>query len=194
MGWMMGSGLRNIIDFNNVNAAQILDNLWRFTIFGIPIPTGMLLVVAICGFLMWLFFRSKAGIAISAVGMNPMFAMASGLDANKSRVLANMISTILGALGIIMYSQSFGFAALYDAPLMMAFQAVAAILVGGASALRSKVFHVFLGTLLLQGIFTNGPAVLASLVPVADLTEIVRLIVQNGVILFALTRVKGGAG
>ena len=192
MGWMIGSGLRTTIDLSNVGAAHILNNFGFFTVLGIPIPTGMLLVFALCCVLVWLFFRSKSGIAISAVGMNPMFARASGLNVDGSRVTANILSTILAAIGIIMYSQSFGFAQLYDAPLMMAFQAVAAVLVGGASAQRSKIFNVLLGTLIFQGLLTNSPPVLGKLVPVTDLTEIMRMVVQNGIILYALTQVKGG--
>jgi len=192
MGWLIGSGLRVTIDLSNVGANQILNNIGFFRFLGIPIPTGMLLFFALCCFLVWLFFRSKSGIAISAVGMNPMFARASGLNVDRSRVYANMLSTVLAAIGIIMYSQSFGYAQLYDGPLMMAFQAVAAILVGGATAQRSKIFHVLLGTLIFQGLLTNGPPVLGKLVPVADLTEILRMVLQNGIILYALTQVKGG--
>ena len=193
MGWMLGSGLRNTIALSEVGGAQILDNFLRFSLFGIPIPTGMLLVVFGSCFLMWRFFRSKAGIAISAVGLNPVFAKASGLNVDNSRVLANMISTVLAAVGVILFGQSFGFTNLYDFPLMMAFQAVAAILVGGASAQRAKVFHVILGTMIMQGLLTNALPVIGRMVPTAELPEIMRLIFQNGIILYALTRVKGGS-
>jgi simple sugar transport system permease protein len=192
MGWMLGSGLRNTIDLNTVNATEIINKFLSFRIGSITIPTGMLLVFSACCLIVWMFFRSKAGIAISAVGINPMFARASGLNVDRSRVLANMLSTILAAVGIIIYSQSYGFAALYDAPLMMAFNAVAAILVGGATAQRSKIIHVIVGTIIFQGLLTNTPPVLGRAFPGTELTEISRLIVQNGVILYALTQVKGG--
>ena len=45
--------------------------------------------------------------------------------------LATVISTILGGIGIIIYAQGFGFYQLYNAPLMMAFPAIAAVLIGG---------------------------------------------------------------
>jgi len=192
MGWMLGDGLRNTLALSEVGAAQILDNFLRFTILGMPVPTGMLLVIVAGCLFVWLFFRSKAGIAISAVGMNPMFAKASGLNVDRSRVLANMISTVLAALGIILYGQSFGFSNLYDFPLFLAFQAVASVLVGGATAQRARIFHVILGTMIFQGLLTNGLPVLSRMIPVADLTVPLQLILQNGIILFALTRVKGG--
>jgi len=192
MGWMLGDGLRNTLALSSVGANQILDNFLKFELFGVTIPTGMLLVVFLCCLLVWLFFRSRAGSAISAVGMNPMFSRASGLNVDRSRVVANIISTVLAAVGVILYGQSFGFTNLYDFPLMMAFQAVASVLVGGASAQRAKVFHVILGTMIFQGLLTNALPVITSMVPAADLPEIMRLILQNGIILFALTRVKGG--
>jgi len=192
MGWLLGDGLRQTIALDGVGGAQILNNILSFRLFGVFIPTGMLLIVAFFCFLVWLFFRSKSGVAISAGGMNPMFARASGLNVDKSRVLANMVSTVLGALGIIIYAQSFGFFELYLGPLYMAFTAVASILVGGATAQRSKIIHVIIGTFIFQGLVTNGPPVLGKLVPAADLTEILRMTVQNGIILYALTQVKGG--
>ena len=102
-----------------------------------------------------------------------------------------MISTMLAAVGIILYGQSFGFTQLYDFPLLLAFQAVASILVGGATAQRARVFNVIIGTLIFQGILTNALPVFTTIFQVGDLTDIIRLIIQNSIILFALTRVKG---
>jgi len=192
MSWMLGSGLRNTIELGSIGGAQILNDFLSFKIFGIFIPTGMLLVFAVCCLLVWLFFRSKSGIAISAAGMNPMFARVSGLNVDKGRVKANMLSTMLAAVGIIVFGQSFGFSSLYDAPLWMAFTAVAGILIGGATAQRARIIHVVFGTLIFQGLMTNGPPILNNAFPNTDLSEVFRMIVQNGIILYALTKVKGG--
>ena len=100
-------------------------------------------------------------------------------------MIANVISTVLGAVGVILYGQSFGFSNLYDFPLMMAFQAVASVLVGGATAQRAKIFHVILGTLIFQGLLTNSLPVLDRIIPVGDLTVPMQLVLQNGIILFA---------
>jgi simple sugar transport system permease protein len=70
---------------------------------------------------------------------------------------------------------------------MMAFPAVACILIGGANVRWAKIIHVIIGTIIYQGLITNGPPVLNSLLPDTDLSEIIRMIVQNGVILYALT-------
>ncbi|MCL1906145.1 MAG: ABC transporter permease, partial [Clostridiales bacterium] len=158
----------------------------------ITVPTGVLLFFFFCCFLVYLFFRSKAGIAVSAGGANPMFAKAAGLNIDKNRILANMISTVLGAIGIIVFAQSFGYTQLYDGPLLMAFPAVAAVLIGGATAQRARVLHVIIGALIFNGLITTAPPVANELFVGTDLSDIMRAIVQNGIILYALTQVKGG--
>ncbi len=208
MLWMMGTGLRETIQLDAVEAAQIINNFLMFTIGGengliafgvenavggVTFPTGLFLVFAVLGTFVWLFFRSKTGIAISAAGINPKFAVAAGLNIDSGRIWANVLSTILGAIGIIIYSQSFGYAQLYTAPLLMAFPAVAAVLVGGASASRANVLNVVIGVFLLQGLFTTSLPVANELFRGTDLSEIMRMVVQNGIILYALTQVKKGA-
>jgi simple sugar transport system permease protein len=181
-----GTGLRQTIQLDQIGSAQILDKFMSFNIFGVNIPTGMLLVFFAACFLVWLFTRSKLGIAIAAAGSNPLFARASGLNVDKGRIMANVVSTILGAIGIIIYDQSFGYSQLYTTPLLMAFPAIAAIMIGGASVSKAKVTHVIIGTLILQGLMATSLPVANELFAGTDLSETLRQIIQNGVILYAL--------
>lgn len=200
--WMMGTGLRETIQLDAVGGAQLLNNFGLFNIGGelvngayvggITIPTGLLLVFFIFCLGIWLFFKSKIGIAISSGGINPGFARSAGLNIDRGRVIANVISTVLAAVGIIVYSQSYGYAQLYTAPLTMAFAAVAAILIGGATAQRAKVSHVIIGVFLFQGLLTTAMPVANEIFKGTDLSETLRAVIQNGVILYALTQVKGG--
>ena len=194
MTWLLGggAGLRQTILLDVVGSAQILDNVLSFKFSGVTFPTGMLLVFFIGCFFIWLFMRSKTGIAISACGANPVFASAAGLDVDRSRIIANIVSTVLGALGIIVYGQSFGFSQLYNDPLYMAFPAVAGVLIGGASVRRARVIHVLIGCLLFQGLMATSMPVANTLFAGTDLSETIRMIVQNGVILYALAQVTGG--
>ena len=98
-----------------------------------------------------------------------------------------MLSTVLGAIGIIVYEQGFGFIQLYTGPLFMAFPAVASILLGGASANKAGILNVVIGTFLFQGILTMTPPVINSVFQ-TDMSEVIRLIVSNGIIVYALTR------
>lgn len=204
MGWFIGTGLRETIQLDVIGGDKILSDFLRISLFGenglitiggekgIIIPTGMLLIFLFCCLIVWLYFRSKSGIAISAGGINPKFAQSSGIDIDKCRIKANILSTIMGAIGIIVYSQGYGYAQLYSAPLNMAFPAVAAILIGGATATRAKVSHVIIGVIIYQGLFTTALPVANQLFQGMDLSEILRVIIQNGIILYALTQVKGG--
>ena len=192
LGWFLGEGLRNTILLEPMGANQILDNIWQFEIFGLTIRTGTTLVwLAFC-LLVFLFFKTKTGISISAVGSNPMFAKAAGLNVDRSRIIANIISTCLGAVGVVVYAQSFGFVQLYDFPLWMAFPAVAAVLVGGATAQRAKVVHAIVGVILFQGLLTTVPPVFTTILAGADMTDAARMVIQNGIILYALTKMRGG--
>ena len=186
-----GIGLRQIIQLDQIRSDQILDRFLAFEIFGVNIPTGMLLFFFVCCFMVWLFTRSKKGIAITAAGTNPVFASAAGLDVDKGRIEANIISTVLGALGIIVYAQSFGFAQLYMDPLMMAFPAVAAILIGGATVSKAKVSNAIVGALIFQGLMATTMPVANELFAGTDLSETLRMIIQNGVILYALMQAGG---
>lgn len=193
IGWFLGDGLRETVQLKVFGAAQVFDNFLQFYIGGVKIPTGLLLVFGFFCIAIWLFFKTKTGIAISAGGINPKFAMVSGLNIDKNRIIANIVSTVLGAIGIIVYAQCYGYAQLYTAPLMMAFPAVAAVLIGGATAKRASVTHVIIGVILFQGLLTTALPVANQVFAGTDLSDIMRMIIQNGIILYALTQVKGGA-
>jgi len=150
-------------------------------------PTGEILFVGAAAFFMWLFLRAKTGTAMTAVGSNPDYARAGGISVDKMRTISVVISTFLGAVGIIVYEQSFGFIQLYGAPMAMPFAAIAAILIGGASVNKASMVNVLVGTFLFQGLLTMTPSVINSALN-SDMSEVVRLIVSNGIIIYALTR------
>lgn len=153
----------------------------------LSIPTGMLLAFALMAFLVWAFFRTKTGTAITAVGSNPDFARASGVNIDKMRIISVMLSTMIAAVGMVVYQQSFGFIQMYNSPLAFAFPSVAAVLLGGASVNKASIMNVIIGTILFQGILTMTPSVINSAINI-DVSEIIRIIVTNGMIVYALTR------
>jgi len=188
MVWSFGgSGLRTTISMDNY-WTNILSDFGSFTFFGQIFPTGMILFFGFMCFLVWLFFRTKTGQAMSAVGQNPEFARASGISVDRMRILSVVLSTVIGAVGIIVYAQSYGFVQLYLAPLYMAFPAVAAVLLGGAGVGRVSIVNVLVGAFLFQGILTMTPSVINSAMKGVDISEVLRLIVSNGMIIYALTR------
>lgn len=189
--WPIGQGLRTTITLES-RFAKVLDSFWAFDIGGVVIPTGLILIFLFCCLLVWLFLRTNSGIMMTAGGNNPKFARASAINVDKTRIIGTTISTILGAVGIMVYSQSYGFIQLYQAPMMMGFPAVAAVLIGGASTRHAKISHVIIGTFLFQGLLTVGLPVINSMFKEGQLSEIIRIIVSNGIIIYALTKAKGG--
>ena len=95
--------------------------------------------------------------------------------------------------GIMVYAQGYGFMQLYNGPQMMGFHSVAAVLIGGATPKRARIPHVLLGTFLFQGLLMFTPPVSNKLLAGTDISDTMRQIIQNGVILYALTKAKGGS-
>lgn len=184
-----GEGLRTTISVENY-WHRVLDKFLH-----IPsdiLPLGEIFCFVGLGAIIWIFFRTKTGYAMKAVGTNDKFAKATGIDIDKIRIKSVMMSTVIAAIGIVVYQQSFGFVQLYLAPFYMAFPAIAAILIGGASVNKATILNVIVGTFLFQGILTMTPTVVNNIIQ-TDMSETIRIIVSNGMILYALTR-KEGAG
>jgi len=183
-----GAGLRTTISVEGY-WDRAISNVASFN-FGefFYCPTGMFLFFAFMCFLIWIFMHTKTGTAMTTVGSNPEYARSAGVDVDRMRIISVILSTVLGAIGIIVYQQSFGFIQLYMGPFYMAFPAVAAILIGGASVHKATILNVVIGTFLFQGILTMTPSVINSLIE-TDMSEVIRIIVSNGMILYALTRV-----
>ena len=187
MVWgLAGKGLRTTISLEGYYD-KALANFLQINIDKFSIPVGTLLLFALLAFGMWAFLHTKTGTAMTAVGSNPAFARAAGINVDKIRLLSVVMSTWLGAVGILVYQQGFGFIQLYNAPFYMALPAVSAILIGGATVNKASIMNVIIGTFLFQGIVTMTPTVMNNMIHM-DMSEVIRMIASNGMILYALTR------
>ena len=192
MVWgMAGKGLRTTISLEGYYT-QALANILQINIGNLTIPTGSLLFFAVLAFAMWAFLHTKTGTAMTAVGSNPDFARSAGINVDRIRLISVVMSTWLAAIGILVYEQGFGFIQLYMAPFYMALPAVSAILIGGATVNKATITNVIVGTILFQGIVTMTPTVMNNMIHL-DMSEVIRIIVSNGMILYALTRKTEGA-
>lgn len=185
-----GNGLRVTVSLEN-SIGGVLNNFLAFPIGSIKIPTGLLLFFALCALMVYIFNMSKRGVSMRVAGSSEKFARSNGIDVDRERILGTILSTVLGAIGIIVYSQSFGFLQLYTAPLYSALPAVAAILIGGASVQKTKIIHVIIGTFLFQSLLVVSLPVI-NILSEGSMSEIIRIIISNGIILYALTRDVGG--
>jgi len=183
-----GSGLRTTISTKGY-WFHILTDFFQINIGShIVFPTGTILFFALLTFLVWAFFRTKMGTAMTAVGSNTDYAKSCGVNVNKMRIISVVLSTVIAAIGIIVFEESFGFIQLYMAPLYMAFPAIAALLLGGASVGKASIKNVIIGAFLFQGILSMTPSVINNIIK-SDMSEAIRIIVSNGMIVYALTRI-----
>lgn len=182
-----GEGLRTTISVQEYWIHAISDFMKIEVNKYLIVPTGMLLFFAFMSFLVWGFFKTKMGTAMTAVGSNPDYARASGISIDRMRTISVVLSTMIAAVGMVVYQQSFGFVQMYNAPLAFVFPSVAAVLLGGASVNKATIMHVIIGTFMFQGILTMTPSVINSAINI-DVSEIIRIIVSNGLIVYALTR------
>ncbi len=192
MVWgLSGKGLRTTISLEGYYN-QVLARFLEIRIGNLTIPTGTLLFFAVLALAIWAFLHTKTGTAMTAVGSNAAFAKAAGINVDKIRLLSVVMSTWLAAIGILVYEQGFGFVQLYMAPFYMALPAVSAILIGGASVNKATIMNVIIGTILYQGIVTMTPTIMNNMIHM-DMSEVIRVIISNGMILYALTRKTEGS-
>lgn len=159
MVWgLSGQGLRTTISLEGFYN-RVLSDFLQIRIGQLVIPTGALLFFALLAVLVWAFLHTKTGTAMTAVGSNPAFAKAAGINIDRTRTLSVIMSTWLAAVGILVYEQGFGFIQLYTAPLFLALPAVSAVLIGGASVNKATITNVVIGTFLFQGILDRKSVV-----------------------------------
>ena len=112
---------------------------------------------------------------------------------DRYRTVGIILSMALAAVGVVVYSQSYGFLHLYDGPFMMSFPAISAIVIGGAGQKKATVTNALVGTFLYQTTYLLSiPVANALLIP--EMAEILRTIVTSGIILYAFIfqRKEGG--
>lgn len=187
MIWVLGgSGLRNTIGLKDF-WEKSLYNLLQFKAGDIVIPAGSLFFIGIIVLVLYFFSRTRTGMMMNAAGENESFARINGVNIEKIRKLSVIMSTVLASAGTCIYAQQYGFIELYSAPLMAAFPAISALLLGGSSGKRVFLRHALLGVILYQSLYLLSLPV-ANILLVPEMAEIIRMIVTSFIILYALAK------
>ena len=152
----------------------------------IPLVTW-LLVLLLCGFNSIL-MKTRIGQKFRAVGQNRTVANASGINVDKTRIIAIMISTVLAGWGQIIFMQSEGIGTFqtYSAHEQVGLYAGAAILVGGASIDRASNSQALIGTFLFHLMFITATGAATRLFGDSAIGEYFRAFLSYGVIALAL--------
>ena len=123
----------------------------NFANIHIPVVT-FLLVGLLCLFNAGI-MKTRLGQQFRAVGQNRTVANAAGINVNRVRLIAIMISTVFAGWGQILFIQNLGTLQTYAAHEMVGLYAGAAILVGGASINRATNGQAIIGCLLFHTLF-----------------------------------------
>jgi simple sugar transport system permease protein len=149
-----------------------------------PVVIG-LFIVALCMFNEQI-LKTKLGQDFRSVGQDQHIAEVSGINVDRTRIIATIISTVLAAWGQIMYLQNMGTLNTYGAHTQIGMFSVASILVGGASTQKASVKHAIIGTILFNSMFIISPEIGLSLFGNALPGEYFRTFMVYGVIGLAL--------
>lgn len=155
-----------------------------FNMVSIPMVTYGLVAV-LCLFNVAI-MKTKLGQQFRAVGQNRTVANASGINVDKTRIIATMLSTVLAGWGQLIFVQNMGAFQTYGAHEQVGLYAGAAILVGGASVVRATNAQAIIGTVLFHLMFILAPAAGKNLFGDAAIGEYFRVFLCYGVIAVAL--------
>ncbi|WP_353092976.1 ABC transporter permease [Tissierella praeacuta] len=177
-----GVGLRNTIDL--ITIRKSLDSLIFKNITPYPIVT--LIVTALLFVALYFFLKTKLGQEMRAVGQSMNIAGVSGINVDRTRIIAIIISTVLAAWGQIVYLQNMGTLNTFNNHEQVGLFAVASLLIGGASVNKASWKEALIGTFLFHLLFIISPLAGQNLMGNAQIGEYFRVFIAYGVIGLAL--------
>lgn len=170
-------GLRSTLDLPMIKGA--LDNA-IFSNSKYPIMTFIVIIVLFIG--LYFFFKTKLGQEMRAVGQSMDIANVAGIDVDRTRIIAIILSTVLAAFGQIVYLQNMGTFNTHTNHEQVGLFAVASLLIGGASVEKAGWKEAVVGTLLFHLLFIVSPQAGQNLMGDAQIGEYFRVFIAYGVI------------
>lgn len=155
-----------------------------FSLIRVPVVT-FLIIGLLCLFNVAI-MRTRLGQKFRAVGQSQVVANASGINVNRTRIIAIMVSTVLAGWGQLIFLQNLGTLQTYAAHEMVGLYAGAAILVGGASIDRATNGQAILGCLLFHTLFVVAQDFGTNMFGDPNIGEFFRVFLCYGVIALAL--------
>jgi len=150
-----GMGLR--VTINLTAMERSLDDLVAIPLrFGgeywgeIPVVTWGLAALLCVGIV--LFFRTKLGQDLRAVGQDVGVAEVAGIRVKRCRVIAIILSMVLAGIGQVIFLQNMAVMNTFQSHEQVGFYAIAALLVGGATVARASVWNAVVGTILFHAL------------------------------------------
>ncbi len=152
----------------------------------IKFPVVTAIVIGLVALFNTLITSTKLGQDFRTVGQNQHVAEVSGINVDKVRVIAIIISMVLAAWGQIVLIQNLGVLNTFGSHMQIGLFSVAALLVGGASVNKATNKQAFLGVILFHTLFIVSPTAGKNLFNNAQIGEFFRAFVAYGVIALSL--------
>jgi simple sugar transport system permease protein len=146
----------------------------------VPVVTG--LVILAVGLFTIYFTRTKLGQDCRSVGQSQHIANVAGINVDRTRIIATIISTVIASWGMIIFLHDIGHVATYSAHSNIGFFSIAAILVGGATAAKANVKNAIIGIFLFHAMFILSPAIGRFISDDGNVGEYMRTFMVYGVI------------
>jgi simple sugar transport system permease protein len=175
-----GIGIKNTVALRGLKYA--LDNVIKIEYDDLIIPIFTFIVIAVMALAIKFLLQTKLGQELRCVGQDMNIAEASGIDVDKMRITAVILSTILAAWGQLIHLQNIGILQTYGSHEQVGLFAVASILIGGATVTKATIGQAILGTFLFHSLFIISPMAGQKLVGEPQVGEYFRAFVAYGVI------------
>lgn len=111
---------------------------------------------------------------------------ASGIATDRTRILAIVISTVLAAIGQIIFLQNIGTMNTYNSHEQIGMFAIAALLIGGATVSKASIPNALSGVILFHTMFVLAPRAGKELIGSAQIGEYFRVFISYGIIALVL--------
>ncbi|MGL5330140.1 MAG: ABC transporter permease subunit [Peptostreptococcaceae bacterium] len=145
----------------------------------------ILFIVLISLFILYV-NNSKFGVKLKVIGESIENAYCLGIDVDKNRRRAIVISTIIASIGQLMFIFDLGTLNVYTGHLNIDIFACAALLAGGATLSKANLKNVFLGVVLFHTLFIVSPQAGKNLFQNPAIGEYFRSFIAYSTIVFSL--------
>jgi len=152
----------------------------------IKVPLVSLALIAVLCLFNVLIMKTKLGQNFRAIGRSQHIASVAGINVDKTRMIAIILSTVFAAWGQIIFLQNIGTMNTYGSHMQVGMFAIASILIGGATVSNANIWHAIIGVILFQSVFIVSPTAGKALFGDPQIGEFFRAFVVYGVIGVAL--------
>jgi len=174
ISWFIIGVLAVVWSVNQINSASMI-NMIR-----VPVLTWIVILL-LCFFIIF-FKKTKLGQDMRSVGQDRYVAASSGIEVDRVRIIAVMMSMVMAAWGHIIFLQNLGAFSTYGSHEQIGLYSVAALLIGGATVTNASISHALLGVFLFHSLFIVSPSSGRTLFGNAQVGEYFRVFVAYGVI------------